>query len=90
VNNFTSVKHSRSISNFTKVKSDIFSDFYGKQKSIEEICKYYQIDEPLAWAIILEGKSKNSKSFHFSKIFKKFKQYVKYIKNLKFDPKKES
>ena len=28
-----------------------------KRKSIEEICQYYHIDEPLAWAVVLEGKS---------------------------------
>jgi len=44
-------------SNFRNLKTLVFSDFHEKHKSIEEICQYYQIDEPLAWAIILEGKS---------------------------------
>jgi len=45
------------ISKLTRVKTLIKSDFYDKKKAVEEICKYYHIDEPLAWAIILDGKN---------------------------------
>jgi DNA modification methylase len=44
------------ISELTQVKTLIIPDFYEKRKSIEQICEFYRIDEPLAWAIILDGK----------------------------------
>jgi hypothetical protein len=48
---------SQIISELAELKTLIQSDFNEKRKSIEEICQYYHIDEPLAWAIVLEGKS---------------------------------
>ena len=41
---------SKITTSFAKTKTIVKSDFYEKNKSIEEICEYYQIDEPLAWA----------------------------------------
>jgi len=44
------------ISELTEVKTLIISDYYEKRKSVEEICQYYHVDEPLVWAIVLNGK----------------------------------
>jgi hypothetical protein len=52
----------------TKLKSlslVIKSDFFKKYKSIEEIRKYYSLDEPLAWAILLEGKTDQRRLLNF-------------------------
>jgi DNA modification methylase/uncharacterized ParB-like nuclease family protein len=48
---------SQIISGLSQLKTLIKPDFYEKRKPIEKICEYYRIDEPLAWAIILDGKS---------------------------------
>jgi len=49
---------------FTNVKTVVTSDFYQKHKPISEICSYHKIDEPLAWAIILEGKTDEKRCIH--------------------------
>lgn len=56
---------SQIISELTRVKMLIKSDYYEKRKPINEICGYYHIDEPLAWAIILEGKSDSERLANF-------------------------
>lgn len=45
------------IGELKKLNSTIQNDFYVKRKPIDEIVKYYHLNTPLAWAIILEGKS---------------------------------
>jgi len=48
---------SENIRKLNYFKNSIISDFYDKGKSAEEIAEYYQLDLPLTWAIILEGKT---------------------------------
>jgi transcriptional regulator with XRE-family HTH domain len=55
--NLDQTRVSQIISGLSQLKALIKSDFYEKRKSVEEICQYYHIDEPLAWALILDGKS---------------------------------
>jgi len=58
---------SQIISELAKLKTLIQSDFNEKRKSIEEICQYYHVDEPLAWAVILDEKSDLERLVTFGK-----------------------
>jgi hypothetical protein len=44
-----------SLGKFSKL--NLPNDFYERHKPVEEIAKYYHLDIPLTWAIILDGKS---------------------------------
>lgn len=45
------------ISDLRQLKMLILSDYNERRKSIEEICRYYHVDEPLGWTLVLDGKS---------------------------------
>jgi predicted DNA-binding protein YlxM (UPF0122 family) len=45
------------IHGLTQIKLSIMDAFSKEDKSIEEICDYYKIDQVLAWGLILDGKS---------------------------------
>ena len=47
---------SKIITEWKQFYSVIQNDFYVKRKSIDEIVKYYHLNVPLTWAIILDGK----------------------------------
>lgn len=46
----------QNISKLKEFNSLIISDFYDKGKPVEDIAKYYNLDMPLLWAILLEDK----------------------------------
>jgi len=48
---------SENIAKLNEFKSTIIHDFYDKAKPVEEIAEYYNLDMPLLWAILLEGKN---------------------------------
>ncbi len=48
---------SRNMHKLNEFNSYITSDFYDKGKPVEEIAEYYNLDMPLLWAILLEGKN---------------------------------
>jgi hypothetical protein len=60
---------SENILKLNEVKNSITSDFYDKYKPIEEICKYYHLDEPLTWAILLEDKTDEERQSLHHKFF---------------------
>lgn len=45
------------IAELKELNSTIQDDFYVKRKPIDEVIKYHHLNVPLAWAIILDGKS---------------------------------
>jgi hypothetical protein len=44
------------IGGLTQIKTAVMDAFFKEHKTIEEICSYFQIDEVLAWALVLDGK----------------------------------